>query len=174
MVDDTKPFEVSYRLDKTDYRAMMDAYWRLTTFRRVRVLVLQAIPVAAALFAIFVWWTTGKLAALGLAALAAAGFAVAPLINVLAYDRSFKRLGIGEGEVRLRADAAGLELHATTLGDSNIPWTAVRHVSDTGGRVLLWLNVYQAVIVPRRAFGSGTEAERFVQLARGRTAGQHL
>jgi hypothetical protein len=167
-------FQLSYRLTKHDYREMMSAYWMLTRSRRTRVLILQMIPVAAAAFAAYAWWKSGLTEAAFLAALAMTAPVVAPLINNWAYDRAFAKLRFGEENMMLAAGEEALEISSLSRGETRLPWTGVRHVGATPSTILLWLNPYQAVIVPRLAFASPEEAECFLSLARDRTASNTL
>lgn len=170
----SQPIELSYRLTNLEYREMMDAYWALTPFRRGRAIFLQTIPVAAAAFAAYTWWKTGLMEALGLAALALSAPVVAPLINNWAYDRAFSRLHVGAEDMHLKLSGDTLEIDSSMRGQSRLPWAAVRQVSETPRTILLWLNPYQAVIVPRAAFPAPAEAEAFLVLARSQTAGRAL
>ena len=98
-MDDVR-FELTYRLDPADYRAMMAAYWRLTPARKWRVRILQAFVVTGGLFCLYAAWTTRDPISIAFASLAAAGFVAIPWIGRWVYARAYCRLRIGEGNAR--------------------------------------------------------------------------
>jgi hypothetical protein len=154
-------FDLTYRIERHDYRQMMHAYWSLTAFRRWRVRFLMAIPAAAALFAIFKFSESHDPYFLLLAAMAASAFIFAPMINDLSHDRVYRRLDLAGKSIRMLADPTGLSTTMTGKGESKTPWSAIAAVTARQDHVFLWLNPYNAIIVPRRAHPDAASADRF-------------
>lgn len=154
-------FDVTYRIERQDYREMMHAYWSLTPFRRWRVRLLMAIPGAAAVVCLAQLLTTHDPYFLLLAAIAASAFGIAPLINDLSYDRVYRRLELENKELHLTADATGLSTTMTGKGESKIPWSGIAAATFRPSHVFLWLTPYNAIIVPRRAHRDAASADSF-------------
>ncbi len=154
-------FELTYRIERQDYRQMMHAYWSLTSFRRWRVRFLMAIPAAAAILGLAEFVATRDPRFLLMAAVGASAFGLAPAINVHSYDRVYHRLDLAEKEIRLTADPTGMSTAMTSKGESKLPWSAVTVVTARPAHLFLWLNPYNAVIVPRRAFPDAATADLF-------------
>jgi hypothetical protein len=81
---------------------------------------------------------------------------------------------VGADDIRVRNTGDALEIDSSMRGETRLLWTGVRQVGETPRTILLWLNPYQAVIVPRAAFASPAEAEAFLELARAHTVGKTL
>ena len=164
---------ITYRLQPSDYEAMMDRYWRLTKARRVRVGVMKIATVVLALATAWLWWRINRGASIGLAAFFLATPAIAPMINRWSYRRIFRRQRLDQSEISLGADDRGFTVRTAT-SEGRLDWAAVRHADVTPDHVFLWQNPYIAYIVPRAAFPSSEDAAAFVNLVRDKTVGQTL
>ena len=170
---DAATFNLTYRLTKADYEAMMANYWRLSPERRNGVRALQVLVVGTGFLAAYFWWRSGDATALVFAALLLSSPIIAPAINRWSYGRVFERQRLGEGEVKLTVDASGVAAK-TNLGDQHFPWPSVRQVECTPVHLILWLHPYMGVLVPRSAFPSSAEADRFAGFAKQRTSGNSM
>ena len=52
-----------------------------------------------------------------------------------------------------------------TLGPQNRPWASIRGIEATNTDLVFWLNGRNRLLVPRRAFPTPEEADRFLQAA---------
>jgi hypothetical protein len=164
-------FELTYQLRPEDYRAMMRDFWRLTRFRYWRVKALQGVVFLAGLAGLAGWWFSGDPVDLTLSALACGAPWAAPALNRVYYNRVFAKQRLGEGPMRLTADAEALASSGPT-GEFRVPWSSVRRITEPGEAILLWTTPYQAVVVPDRAFADTAGRARFLAFVRARTAGQ--
>ena len=170
---DDERFNLTYRLTKADYEAMMTSFWRLSPELRNGVRALQVLVVGTGFLAAYFWWRSGDAIALVFAALLLSSPILAPMINKWGYGRAFERQRLGEGEVKLTVDARGVSA-TTNLGDQHFPWPSVRQVESTPAHLILWLHPYMGVLVPRSAFPSSAEADRFAEFARQSTSGHSM
>ncbi len=170
---DDERFNLTYRLTKADYEAMMANYWRLSPERRNGVRALQILVLGAGLFAAYSWMKNGAWPEAVFAVLLLSSPVVAPMINKWGYGRAFERQRLGEGDVRFTASTEEVAVK-TNLGDQHFPWSSVRQVECTPAHLILWLHPYMGVLVPRSAFSSSAEADRFAEFAKQSTSGHSM
>jgi hypothetical protein len=166
-------FDLRYWLAAADFRAMMNAHWRLSRFRMWRVRGLRAFVLIGACVAGYGWWTTSEPVDAVVAILLGSSPLLAPVINRWHYDRAFRRQRLGEAEARLIVDEAGVQFRSA-LGEARYPWTSVRRVEKSAGRILLWIHPYQALIAPPGAFRDAAQQQLFLAMATEKTEGQSL
>lgn len=73
---------------------------------------------------------------------------------------------LGWHRVALTEDGVHIE---TRAGRSFVAWSGVFEIHDRGEHILLFIDRGAAHVVPKRAFSSTGEAQRFVQIARERS-----
>lgn len=75
---------------------------------------------------------------------------------------------IGQGENHITIDGSGI---VSRVGEirSEIPWSAVERVADFRGCILLFTGRNSGLILPRRVFFSGQEADRLLAFANQKT-----
>lgn len=124
----------------------------------------MAFPLIVALVAIYLGWRSSNAQVIAMGAGLILLMPLASLINTWSYDRMYRRLRLGDADVRLLADAGGLY---SSLNDvsSQLAWSSVRRAEELPGQVLLWINPYQASIVPKRALSEPTAVQSFLALA---------
>ncbi|WP_182084252.1 YcxB family protein [Aureimonas sp. ME7] len=72
-------------------------------------------------------------------------------------------IGIGWGEAALEFRYGGVE--------DDLPYAQIVRVDERPEHILLWLDTWRAVIVPKRAFASGRDADRFAEALRDEVSG---
>jgi hypothetical protein len=82
--------------------------------------------------------------------------------------RAIYREGINRtvfGDHKVAISASGIS-HASETSDSRTAWAAVERITETPRHIFLYVGAGLAHIVPRRAFSSEADAQRFVAAAR--------
>jgi hypothetical protein len=167
------PFSITFRPTRADFAAMMDSYWTLTSGRIWRVRLLKAFVVFAAAANVYLAWTTHDPIAVGLASfLVVAPFAV-PMINKAGYARVFDRQRIGEADVVITIDDAGIDA-ISTIAKQTFPWPAVQNVSVTDTHSFIWIHRYLGIMLPAAAFGDRATFDRAVDFCKARVQGGPL
>jgi YcxB-like protein len=171
---DPQAFNLTYRLVPADLLAMLRNKRRLRSkvTGRLRA-VLQLFVLAMGVFALYQWWKTGGFIDLGVAVFLLLSRFFVPLAERLSYRRIFDKQRLGSTDIRFAAGIAGVDVEAAT-GHSHFPWTAVSQAEECTEHVFLWLHVYMAVIIPKRAFASPAQAEAFVAFAKSHASGPAL
>ena len=168
-------FDAGFRLTADDYHAFRSAYRRATHARRQRRVMLWVALIAFAAATAYnlvvqpdftmaaVWLLYG---ALLFAYLTEGGRRI---------ERwQFQRSKLGEQDVSFTADDAGVVMLSPPLIDARLSWDEVVFLDVTDTHAFLWPSDQFAYIVPLGAFQDRVDADRFVALAKEKTAGKTL
>lgn len=87
--------------------------------------------------------------------------------------RRFSQLRLGEHENQLVISEAGVSYDAVTCR-SEFDWDMFRTYSENDSHSVLWINRWQGICIPKRAFANDADLAAFEELARAKTAGKTL
>jgi YcxB-like protein len=169
----TPDFDITYRMQPADFRAMMDSRWRLTATTRIWVLLLKALCLSMGTFMGYLYWRDRDWIDGAIAAFFLASPITAPLINNWAYDRAFRHQRLGTADARIAVDAENINVYGP-VGDTRFPWMSVQKVDVTPAHIFLWVHQHQAVILPVAAFGTTQRADDFAIFAKTHACGPAL
>ncbi|MCH9809210.1 MAG: YcxB family protein [Alphaproteobacteria bacterium] len=170
-------FKARYTLDAEDIDALLHSYYRLTSLRRLFLMVVSVarivlIAISLALFALCAY--VGAWSAALIAGVPAVIFWLAPLAAKWIITRKMaSQLRAIQGSVDFTADANGVILgseHSTVQH----AWAAIRQYAESVDHILFWLTDSTGFAVPKRGFQSPAEAQAFANFAKEKTAGQKL
>ncbi len=87
--------------------------------------------------------------------------------------RRFSQLRLGEHENQLVISDAGVSFDAV-ISKSEFDWDMFRTYSENDSLSVLWINRWQGICIPKRAFANDADLTAFEELARAKTAGKTL
>ncbi len=86
----------------------------------------------------------------------------APSLYWMMLRRTFRRQGLGDGDVTLSFGDKSLHVEQRGI-TSDIDYSVIGKVDDRRGHILLWLNDVQALILPKREL-AGMSADRILEM----------
>src|SRR5262245_15343015 len=171
------PFDLSFRVQSDDHRALWRATRRSGVEQMAALLPVLAITALAAFVGEIVGSTSGKSDAvawgIGVAVVCAVLLYLVYRFGLLpAYHRGvFSGQPMALGETKLMVDNRGV---ASNMGDIVLamPWASVVRVVETDDHVFLLDARLAATGIPKRAFESADHARRFATCARQMAPGR--